>query len=81
MLEMADMLDPALQASGCDPAAFLHNPRPLSNDGASNISGELAEWLEEKKMDRFRGTPYHHQTKGKTERLHQNLKNRILLEG
>jgi transposase InsO family protein len=46
----------------------------------SYVSGELAEWLGDKKMGHVRGAPYHPQTQGKIERWHQTLKNRILLE-
>ena len=46
----------------------------------SYISGELADWLEDQKMEHVRGAPYHPQTQGKIERWHQTLKNRILLE-
>ena len=57
-----------------------HKPRLLSDNEASYISGELAEWLNDKGMDHVRGAPYHPQTQGKIERWHQTLKNRILLE-
>ncbi len=77
---MTDTLDLALKASGCDRATVQHEPRLLSDNGASYISGELAEWLEDRKTDRVRGVPYHPQTQGKIERWHQTLKNRILLE-
>ena len=59
---------------------MLHKPRLLSDNGSSYISGELADWLEDQKMDHVRGAPYHPQTQGKIERWHQTLKNRILLE-
>ncbi|MEO3480416.1 MULTISPECIES: IS3 family transposase [Roseobacteraceae] len=78
--DVTDTLDLALQASGCDQATVLHKPRLLSDNGASYISGELAEWLEDRQMDHIRGAPYHPQTQGKIERWHQTLKNRILLE-
>ena len=78
--DVTDTLDLALQASGCDQATVLHNPRLLSVNGASYISGELADWLEDQQMDHVRGAPYHPQTQGKIERWHQTLKNRILLE-
>lgn len=78
--DVTDTLDLALQASGCDQATVLHKPRLLSDNGSSYISGELADWLEEHKMDHVRGAPYHPQTQGKIERWHQTLKNRILLE-
>ena len=78
--DVTDTLDLALQASGCDQATVLHKPRLLSDNGASYISGELADWLDDRQMDHVRGAPYHPQTQGKIERWHQTLKNRILLE-
>lgn len=78
--DVTDTLDLALHASGCDQATVLNKPRLLSDNGSSYISGELAEWLEDQKMDHVRGAPYHPQTQGKIERWHQTLKNRILLE-
>jgi len=78
--DVTDTLDLALQASGCDRATVLHKPRLLSDNGASYISSELADWLEDRQMDHVRGAPYHPQTQGKIERWHQTLKNRILLE-
>ena len=78
--DVTDTLDLALQASGCDHATVVHKPRLLSDNGASYISGELADWLEDQQMDHVRGAPYHPQTQGKIERWHQTLKNRILLE-
>ncbi len=51
----------------------------LSDNDASYISADLAEWLDDKKFEHIRGAPYHPQTQGKIERWHQTLKNRILL--
>src|SRR3546814_3039407 len=67
-------------ASGCDSATVLHKPRLLSDNGPSYIAGELAEYIEARKMSHVRGAPMHPQTQGKIERWHQTLKNRILLE-
>lgn len=53
---------------------------PVSDNGASYISGERGEWLSDSGMDHVRGAPYHPQTQGKIERWHWILKNRILLE-
>ena len=78
--DVTDTLEMALQASGCDQANLVHRPRLLSDNGASYISGDLAEWLDDREMDHVRGAPYHPQTQGKIERWHQTLKNRILLE-
>ncbi|CAJ1388175.1 unnamed protein product [Effrenium voratum] len=78
--DVTDTLELALEASGCDQVAVRHKPRLLSDNGASYIYGELADWLNEQGMDHVRGAPYHPQTQGKIERWHQTLKNRILLE-
>ena len=72
--DVTDTLKLALQASGFDRAKVMHKPRLLSDNGSSYISGDLAEWLEEYKMDHLRGAPYHPQTQGKIERWHQTLK-------
>ena len=78
--DVTDTLDLALAASGCDSATVLHKPRLLSDNGPSYIAGELAEYIEARKMRHVRGAPCHPQTQGKIERWHQTLKNRILLE-
>jgi transposase InsO family protein len=54
--------------------------KALSDNGASYVAGDLADWLEDKGMRHLRGAPYHPQIQGKIERLHQTLKNHILLE-
>jgi RNA-directed DNA polymerase len=73
-------LDLALAASGLDRAAVVHRPRLLSDNGASYVAGELANWLKDKGMEHVLGTPYYPQTQGKIERWHPTLKNRILLD-
>ena len=78
--DVTDTLDLALQASGCDQVNVVHKPRLLSDNVSSYVSGDLAEWLQDKGMKHSRGAPYHPQTQGKIERWHQTLKNRILLE-
>jgi transposase InsO family protein len=78
--DVTNTLNLALKASGCDRAEVVHKPRLLSDNGSSYISGDLAEWLEDQKMDHVRGAPHHPQTQGKIERWHQTLKNRVLLE-
>ena len=78
--DVTDTLELALTASGCDQAHVQHKPRLLSDNGSSYISGDLAEWLDDRRMKHVRGAPYHPQTQGKIERWHQTLKNRILLE-
>ena len=78
--DVSETLELARKASGCDQARARHKPRLLSDNGASYISGDLADWLEDKGMSYDRGAPYQPQTQGKIERWHQTLKNRILLE-
>lgn len=78
--DVTDTLTLALAASGCDRVDVAHKPRLLSDNGASYIAGDLAQWLDDKGMDHVRGALNHPQTQGKIERWHQNLKNRILLE-
>ena len=78
--DVTDALELALKASGCDRAKVVHKPRLLSDNGSSYISGDLAEWLDDRSMEHVRGAPYHPQTQGKIERWHQTLKNRVLLE-
>ena len=73
-------LDRALQASGCGSATVVAKPGLLSDNGASCIAGDLADYIEEKGMKHVRGAPYHPRTQGKIERWHQTMKNRVLLE-
>jgi putative transposase len=77
--DVSDTLDLALVKSGLDHVNVGHRPRLLSDNGSSYISADLAEWLEDKKIEHIRGAPYHPQTQGKIERWHQTLKNRVLL--
>jgi len=78
--DVTDTLNMALVASGCDQANVIHKPHMLSDNGASYISGELADYIKANDMSHVRGAPYRPQTQGKIERWHQTLKHRILLE-
>ena len=78
--DVTDTLELALQASGCDQVNIRHRPRLLSDNGPSYISGELAEWLNDRSMDHVRGAPYHPQTQGKIERYHRSMKNIVKLD-
>jgi putative transposase len=73
-------LDLALATSGLDQMTVVHRPRLLSDNGASYVATDLAQWLDRQEMEHVRGAPYHPQTQGKIERWHQTLKNPILLE-
>jgi transposase InsO family protein len=75
--DVTDTLDLALQASGCDQVHVVHKPRLLSDNGSSNVSGDLAEWLKDKGIKHLSGAPYHPQTQGKIEPLGRLLCNRL----
>ena len=78
--DVTETIELALAASGCDQAIVQHKPRLLSDNGSCYVSADLAEWMEEKKMEHVCGDPFHPQTQGKIERWHQTMKNRVLLE-
>lgn len=78
--DVTQTLNMALEASGCDQAHVVHKPRLLSDNGASYISADLADYINDNGMSHVRGAPYHPQTQGKIKRWHQTLKNRVLLE-
>jgi transposase len=52
--DVTDTLELALKASGCDQAKVVHKPRLLSDNGSSYISGDLAEWLDDRSMEHVR---------------------------
>lgn len=43
-------------------ARVVHKPRRLSDNGASYVAGDIADWLEGKGMTHIRGAPNHPQT-------------------
>lgn len=57
---------PLLNAYSCDNM----KPRLLSDNGSSYVSGELAEWLDDKNIGHVRGAPYQPQTQGKIASQH-----------
>ncbi len=46
--DVTDILDLALQASGCDQLHVVHKPPLLRDNGSSYFSGVMAEWLQDK---------------------------------
>ena len=66
--DVTAILEQALVASGLDCATVRHRPRLLSDNGASYIASELAEWMRDHGMQHVRGAPYHPMTQGKIER-------------
>jgi transposase InsO family protein len=74
-------LDLAMTASGYRdiPLRQGQQPRLLSDNGPSFLPDELAQWLARQGIQHARGAPAYPRTLGKSERLHQTMKNRILL--
>ena len=50
-------LDLALFASGLDKMTVVHRPRLLSDNGASYVATDLAQWLDQQKMEHVRSAP------------------------
>jgi putative transposase len=78
--DVKETLDDAIAITGVDQVKVRHRPRLLSDNGPAYVSGELREYLKERKMSHTRGRPYHPQTQGKIERYHRSMKNVVKLE-
>ncbi len=78
--DVKDTLDQALAVTGVDQIRVKHRPRLLSDNGPAYLSGELREYLGERRMAHTRGAPYHPQTQGKIERYHRTMKNVVKLQ-
>jgi putative transposase len=78
--DVKDTLDMALEKTGVDQVKVQHRPRLLSDNGSAYISKALSDYLDDKKMQHVRGTPYHPMTQGKIERWHRSLKNVVRLQ-
>ena len=60
--DVKDTLDQAIAMTGVDQIRVKHRPRLLSDNGPAYLSGELREYLGERRMAHTRGAPYHPQT-------------------
>jgi putative transposase len=78
--DVTETLDQALAITGVDQVRVKHRPRLLSDNGPGYLSGELREYLGDRKMAHTRGAPYHPQTQGKIERYHRTMKNVVKLQ-
>ena len=78
--DVTETLDQTLAITGVDRVKVKHRPRLLSDNGPAYLSGELREYLGDRKMAHTRGTPYHPQTQGKIERYHRTMKNVVKLQ-
>jgi putative transposase len=78
--DVTETLDEALAITGVDRENVRHRPRLLSDNGPAYLSGELRDYLDERRMTHTRGAPYHPQTQGKIERYHRTMKNVVKLE-
>jgi putative transposase len=78
--DVKDTFDDAIAITGVDQVKVRHRPRPLSDNGPAYVSGELRDYLKERRLGHTRGRPYHPQTQGKIERCHRTMKNVVKLE-
>jgi len=78
--DVKDTLDDAIAITGVDQVKVRHRPRLLSDNGPAYVSGELRDYLKERRMSHTRGRPYHPQTQGKIERWHRTMKNVVKLQ-
>jgi transposase InsO family protein/transposase-like protein len=78
--DVKDTLDHAIAVTGVDQIRVKHRPRLLSDNGPAYLSGELRDYLGERRMAHTRGAPYHPQTQGKIERYHRTMKNVVKLQ-
>jgi transposase InsO family protein len=78
--DFSEALELAITASGCRDVPLRQRPPLLSDNGPGFISDAFAQWRVQQGSQHVRGAPAHPQTRGKIERWHQTVKNRILLE-
>jgi transposase InsO family protein len=78
--DVKDTLDDAIAVTGVDQVKVRHRPRLLSDNGPAYVSGELRDYLKERRLGHTRCRPYHPQTQGKIERWHRTMKNVVKLE-
>jgi transposase InsO family protein len=78
--DVKTLLDLAINKTGVDRIKVRNRPRLLSDNGPCYVSGQLRNYLKERKIDHIRGRPYHPMTQGKIERFHRSLKNVINLD-
>ena len=73
-------LDLALAASGLDQMTVVHRPRLLSDNGASYVATDLAQWLDRQEMDHVRGAPYHPRPRARSSAGVRRSRTAFLLE-
>jgi transposase InsO family protein len=78
--DVTSVLAKAIERTGVTGVPVHHRPRLLSDNGGAYISGDLADFLEERQMAHTRGRPYHPMTQGKIERYHRTMKNVVTLQ-
>ena len=55
----------------------VHRPRLLSDNGASYVAEDLAQWLDRQEMEHVRRRPYHSADPGQDRALASDAQNRI----
>lgn len=78
--DVKSTLDLAIFNTGMKATKIIQRPKLLSDNGPCYISGELKDYLKDKRIRHTRGRPFHPQTQGKIERYHRSMKNIIHLD-
>jgi len=78
--DVKSTLDLAILNTGMKAKKIIQRPKLLSDNGPCYISGELKDYLKDKRIRHTRGRPFHPQTQGKIERYHRSMKNIIHLD-
>mgnify|MGYP000653644419 CR=1 FL=1 len=78
--DVTETLDQALAVTGVDQVRVKQRPRLLSDNGPEYLSGELREYLGDRKRAHTCGAPDYPPTQGKMERYHRTMKNVVKLQ-
>ena len=79
-LDVQETLEISLKKTGLDQIWVRHRPRLLSDNGSCYLSKDLKSFLDSKRIEHTRGSPYHPMTQGKIERYHRSMKNIVKLQ-